>query len=244
MNNFNPLLNEVFVFRPTDEPREGAVVISSGYQHYRQGLLRYASGEWIPDDGKPDLAFVHGVFAYGVNLPYSTNILWSWRDLELTRQYVSGELSRFYISGWHFQTINNTHWKDFRWDSHQRDSHPNTIAKKSAMDKCCSMHGCANGAGPELTLPNAWIERELLWIKSTMKLVKAPDNPICFLCLNNGKGHLLEALRSKKSSLESAIEYNWKAHQKAEKDVIDYKDSAEDAEERLKDIEQQIQALA
>ncbi len=65
-NNFNPLLKETFVFRPTNAQREGIVITTSGYKHEGQGLLRYADGKWIPDDGKPDLAFVEGVSAYGV----------------------------------------------------------------------------------------------------------------------------------------------------------------------------------
>ncbi len=57
-HNFNPLLNEVFVFRPSDVPTEGVVITTSGYRHGGQGLLRYAKGKWIPDDGKPDLALL------------------------------------------------------------------------------------------------------------------------------------------------------------------------------------------
>ena len=87
-NNFNPLLNETFVFRPTDAPIEGTVITTSGFEHKGQGLLRYAEGKWIPDDGEPDIAFVEGVFAYGVSLPYSTNVLWSWRDLDLSRSFL------------------------------------------------------------------------------------------------------------------------------------------------------------
>ena len=242
---FNPLLNEVLVFRPTDAPIEDTVITTSGYQHKGQGLLRYADGKWIPDDGEPDLAFVHGVFAYGVKMPYSTNILWSWRDLDLSLSYLPENLHR-HTRGWHYLTIGNTHWEDYRWGGfgEGRDKHPNTLAHNSAMSKCCSFHGCANGRGPELTLPNVWIERGLLWVKSTMEPIKPPDNPVCFLCLNNGKGHLLEALESKKYDLEASIEDDWKAHNKAEIDAIDYKESAENAEERLKDIEQQLRDLA
>ena len=111
------------------------------------------------------------------------------------------------------------------------------------MDKCCSLYGCANRRGADLTQDNEWIKQGLLWVQSTMQPIKPPDNLVCFLCLDNGKGHLLDALKSKQSTLEGNIEYNWEAHNKAEIDAIDYKDSAEDAEEKLKDIESQIQAL-
>ena len=91
---------------------------------------------------------------------------------------------------------------------------------------------------------NEWITRELVWVKSTMKPIKPPDNPICFLCLDNGRGHLLQSLESKKSDLECEIENSWERHNKAEVDAIDYKDNAESAEENLKDFLEQLQALA
>ncbi len=139
---------------------------------------------------------------------------------------------------WHYQTIDNQPYEPFPWD--ERDKHPNELADKSAMDKCCSMHGCANGRSVDLTQDNVWIQRGLLWVKSTMQPVKSPENPTCFLCLDNGKGHLLEALESKKSVLEGRIEYSWEAHQKAEINAIDYKDDAERAEDNLKEINKQI----
>lgn len=240
-NNFNPLLNETFVFRPSDVPIEGVVATTNRYKHEGQGLLRYAEGKWIQDDGEPDLAFVHGVFAYGVSLPYSTNILWSWRDIDLSRSFLPKDLQNF-TRGWHYQTVNNTHWEDYYWGSFGtgRDKHPNTIAYEDAMHKCSSIHGCANGRGIDLTIDNEWIKRGLLWVQATMQPINAPVNPICFLCLDNGKGHLLEALDGKKSDLECKIEDSWRLHNKAEIDAIDYEDSAKNAEEKLKEIEQRI----
>ncbi|KKL27800.1 hypothetical protein LCGC14_2381550 [marine sediment metagenome] len=245
MKNFNPLLNETFVFRPLNVPVEGMIVTPSDFIP-RHGLLRYADGNWIPDDGKPDLAFLEGVIAYGVSLPHSANILWQWEDIDLSRSFLPDEdLRRHHARGWHYQTINNTHWQDYRWGSFgkSRDEHPNEIAHKSAMDKCCSLHHLANGRGADLTIDNEWTRRGFLWIKSTMQPIKPPENPTCFLCLDNGKGHLLDALNLKKSSLEGEIEYSWEHHNKAEIDAIDSKDTAEIAEGQLKDIEEQIQAL-
>lgn len=241
-DNFNPLLNETFVFRPSDIPMRGIVAIPSGCTHEGHGLLRYADGKWIPDDGEPDLAFVYGAIAYGVSLPHSTNILWSWVDFDLSRSFLPEYLKRYHVKCWHYQTINNTDLGDCRWDK-GRNQHPNEVAHRSAMDKCCSIHGVANGRRVDLTIDNEWIKHGLLHVKSTMQPIKPPDNPVCFLCLENGKGHLLDALKGKKSNLESDIEYNWELHNKAEIDVIDYKDAAENAEEQLKDIESEIKAL-
>lgn len=242
-NNANPILDEIFLFRPSAVPVEGTVIATSGYEHKGHGLLRYADGRWIPDDGEPDLAFVEGVIAFGVHLPHSTNIIWQWRDLELSRQFVSPELHRN-VTGWHYQTINSTRWQDNQWDYKERDEHPNGIAFKSAMDTCCSFHGCANGRGPDLTQMNPWIERGLLMVKSTMQIIKPPDNPVCYLCLDNGKGHLLEALISKESDLEAEIEDCWRLHNKAELDAYDYKNAAESAEDNLKAIQERITSEA
>ena len=167
--------------------------------------------------------------------------------MDLSRSFIPNEdLNRHHTNGWHYQTVNNTKWEDYHWGSFGagRDQHPNEIAFRSAMNKCSSIHGVANGRCVDLTINNEWIKRGLLLVKSTMQPIKPPDNPICFLCLNNGKGHLSDALESKKSTLEGDIEYNWELHNKAEIDAIDYKDAAENAEGELKDIEEEIKALA
>lgn len=71
---FNPLLNKTFLIRPNEAAFNGQSIVRPGdYQHPNQ-ILRYADGQWLPDDGKPDLAFVNGVFYYGVNIPQYTNL--------------------------------------------------------------------------------------------------------------------------------------------------------------------------
>jgi hypothetical protein len=245
MNDFNPLLKETFVFRPFNGD-EGVGVLAtpsfqpSGYKHEGQGLLRYADGKWIPDDGEPDLAFVHGVVAFGVRLPSYTNIIWEWLDLELTRSLIPEYLRRE-VNGWHYMTTNNKAIHDHYW--FDKEKHPNEIAHKSAMDKCCEIHSVANGRGPELWLDNEWIKRGLLYVKSTMTKIVAPDNPVCCLCQDNGRGHLLIALQSKKSNLEAEIEFSQEKLSKAESDTYHYQDVIESSQEELVEINDEIKQM-
>ena len=98
-SNINPLLKEAFVFRPSDIPIKGIIATTSSYRHNEHTFLRYAEGTWIPDDGEPDLAFAKGVFAYGVFLPHSNNISWSWLDQELSRSFLPEYLHRHHTNG-------------------------------------------------------------------------------------------------------------------------------------------------
>lgn len=242
---FNPLLKEVFVFRPFEGSEErGITVTTSGYQHQSQGLLRYAQGQWIPDDGAYDLAFAYGVFAYGINLPDYTNIIWSWYDIGLTLSWLPERLHE-YASGHHLYTIGNTPFnQDYHWDNSQ---HPNEVAFKSAMDKVCSIHHCANGRGAHLTSERKddvpWLREKRVLIQSTMQPVLIPENPICYLCLDNGKGHLIEALQSYKEHLEGNIENARETISKAESNIADSEYTISKAGERILGVIKELQEL-
>jgi len=217
---FNPLLKETFVFRPFNNCEgRGITATNDGYRHEEQGILRYANGEWIPDDGEYDLAFAHGVFAYYVSLPDYCNVIWSWRDLELTRSYLPEYLHK-YAKAHHIYTSDNEPMH--QWDNSQ---HPNKLAGKSAMNKVSSIHGCANGRGAYLCSESPsetpWLAEKRILIQSTMKPVLIPENPVCYLCLDNGKGHLIEALQDYKEQLECDIEYAQETINKAESDIAD-----------------------
>lgn len=243
MKDFNPLLDETFVFRPfegMEKGGRGSIAVNVSSHPHPTGLLRYANGNWIPDDGEPDLAFVQGVFAYGVDLPYYTNILWSWRDLETAHQHLPDDLKRK-VYGWHHMTIGNKPHYDFHWD--ERNQHPNEIAYRSAMHKCSSIHGVANGRSIRIDQDSEWIKRGLLYVKSTMARVVPPDNPVCFLCLDNGKGHLLEALESRQSELEGKIEYYQDSLEKAERDIANYEYDIEKAKKLLGQVNAEITGL-
>jgi len=178
----NPLLKETFVFHPIE---------------YHTNMLRYAGGKWIPDDGQLDLAFVYKEngfpFAEYVDLPYYTNILWSWLEL------LKGERI------WHYYTTNNKYWYDYPFT--RRDKHPNEVAGRSAMNKCSSLYHCANGRGIGIDEDNKYIQKRKLIILSSGKPVTKPQNPVCFLCLDNNLGHRKEALKRGLSKLENEGDY-------------------------------------
>ncbi|KKN07675.1 hypothetical protein LCGC14_1064480 [marine sediment metagenome] len=245
MDNFNPLFNETFIFRPFDGAEgRGIVATTNRSAHAGQGLLRYAGGQWIPDDGEYDLAFAHGVFAYGVLLPDYSNIIWSWRNMVLVRSWLPERLHK-YAKAHHFYNINNTPFsQDYHWDN---SHHPNKVAMKSAMDKVCSLCGCANGRGAYLTSEQdvfvQWLAEKRIMIKSTMQPVLIPENPTCYLCLDNGKGHLIEALQNYKEQLESDIEYAEEAKSKAELAMYDSEDIIDTAKGRLPEVIEELQEL-
>ena len=244
-DNFNPLLKETFVFRPFNGGEgRGIIVTTNKFDHAMQGVLRYAEGQWIPDDGEYDLAFASGVFAFGVSLPDYTNAIWSWLDMDLTKKWLPERLYKY--ASWHHScTINNTPFdQKCHWDKRQ---HPNEIAMKSAMDKVCSIQGCANGSGANLTSEGKrdvpWVAEKRILIKSTMQPVLIPENPICYKCLDNGKGHLIEALQSYKEQLESNIEYAQEAINKDQINIYDNEDVISKATEGIPRITGELKEL-
>ncbi len=245
MDNFNPLLNETFVFRPFNgSGMAGITAIPGGYEHERHSVLRYAEGQWIPDDGEYDLAFVRGVLALGVHLPDYGNSVWSWMDMDLTKSWLPERLHKY--ANWHHSyNMNNTPFdQKYHWDNSQ---HPNKIAMKSAMDKACSLHGCANGNGAYITHEGnrdvPWLAEKRILILPTMKPVLIPENPTCYLCLDNGKGHLIKALQDYKERLESDIEYGEEAKSKAELELYDSEDIIETSKGKITEVIKELQEL-
>lgn len=208
--NTNPLLKETFIFRPLKE---------------HHGMLRYADGSWIPDDGQPDLAFIyrdtHPVVEY-VRVPYYTNLLWQWNEIIDHR------------GKWHYCTTDNEHWDAFYFD--ERKQHPNEVASDSGMSKCCDMFGCANGESISIIEDNDYIKQGRLIIKSTGEPVRKPDNPVCFLCLNNEYGHRLQKLQRQKEEIEANIENYTDEIRRAESDLADAQDSLERTNQQLVEV--------
>jgi len=239
---FNLLLKEIFIFRPFNGCEgNGITVTTYGYKYRGQELLRYANGQWIPDDGEYDLAFAHGVFAYYVSLPNYSNIIWSWRDIELTRTFLPEYLHK-YAKAHHLYTTDNLPMQ--HWDN---DQHPNKIAGDSAMHKVSSIHGCANGRGAYLCSESPseipWLRKKRVLIQSTMQPVEIPETPICYLCLDNGKRHLIEALQDYKEQLESDIEYAQETINKAESDIADSEYIIRKAKEKIPNVTIELQNL-
>ncbi|MFA5299850.1 MAG: hypothetical protein WC389_16825 [Lutibacter sp.] len=241
---FNPLLNETFLIRPTNDFK-GSIIRPSDYTHPTHAL-RYADGKWLPDDGQPDLAFVQGVIYYGVKIPDYTNRLWEWSDAELTKSFLPKYLHK-HAGSWHYYTINNTPYDDeqYRWDN---SNHPNKIAEELASKKVCELNGCGNGVIADIDREcnfdhPKWISNKMIIIKSTMQPLTKPDNPICYLCLNNGRGHLLKALRDYKENLEYEIEDYDNQISKAQSDIYDWERNKQKSLELLDNATKELRDL-
>ena len=242
---FNPLLNETFLIRPNADYK-GMIVRPDGYEHPNE-ILRYAGGKWIPDDGEPDLAFIHGVFYYGVNIPNSTNILWEWSDADLTESFLPKYLHKV-AKSWHYYTLDDTPFGDeaYQWDN---SNHPNKIAVESASNLVCKLHGCANGVLANILSEGKYkddikcIRDKLILIQSTMKPLTMPENPTCYLCKDNGKGHLFQALESYKEDLEYRLEENQESINKAESTIADCEYENEKCQEELKEVNEELNKL-
>lgn len=161
------ITDNIFEFRPLPKQAEG--------------LLRYAEGKWINDDGEFDIAFASGIkyrgAPYGIYLkmPSHKNLLWSyvyhgqWRD-EI-EEHPGG-------NAWHYMTTDGKEWKG----SWKESIHPNVIARKKAVNKCAEIHRYANGTGPEFQINDPYIRAGLVRIKGTEEIVKFPEIFDCCYC--------------------------------------------------------------
>jgi hypothetical protein len=172
--SFNP--QDVYELRPPEEFFQGEV-------------RRYADGEWLPDDGEYDVAFIgmaNGVeggtsrtFTYPCCLyydpPYYKNIIWSW----LTTPWRGHIAAHPRGNAWHISLRPGT----VEWgESAGRDNHPNYIAGRNGMDKMSAEHSCANGRHAEFRAGNVIIEGGLLRRVSDKAIVTLPDAPNCMYC--------------------------------------------------------------
>ena len=156
-------INDVYRFRP---------IAPEGTK-----LLRYAEGRWIEDDGEtPDLAFVevYGAIYYYVDMPHWAERVWSW----CKHGDWSAEEPRHPLNNpWHYMT---TTGKLVQQDW-ERDKHPNIIAERAARGKCCELHSCANGLGPEFNVLDKYIKAGLV-IDQNNTVVQPPEIFECVYC--------------------------------------------------------------
>lgn len=155
----------VYEFRPLPQNMKGQV-------------YRYAEGKWLEDDGEYDLAFAMPLdfMAYYVDLPYKTNLLWSWDGGDWHRR----EPRHPDGNAWHYELKNGG--KHFMsWN--ERYLHPNEIAGRSAMDFVCKKQSCANGGGPDLFhIDDPYTKARLLREKETKKVLELPKTMMCVYC--------------------------------------------------------------
>jgi hypothetical protein len=143
--------------------------------------LRYADGQWIPDDGEFDIAFISaGGFgppmALSVKPQYRPGILWSYLKGHWTS---NGPASHPRRNPWHYMLRDgHTQWGD-SWD---RDRHPNVVAGEAASRECCNRYRCANGRGPEFHINDPYIAAGLLRRRDTKEVVVFPEVFHCMYC--------------------------------------------------------------
>ena len=155
-------IKTVFEFRPITEGK----------------YLRYAEGDWVADDGEYDLAFVDldSPSAYSINMPFYENILWSWCKQGKWMAKVSKHPN---LNAWHYMTVDDKKtWG--KWGD--KDRHLNEIAHRSAMNKCCELHRCANGRSVDFQIGDKSIEMGLVRDSATKEVLTFPNAFICMYC--------------------------------------------------------------
>ncbi len=168
---------------------------------FRGEVRRYADGEWLPDDGEWDVAFIGmanaaedgtgNAFTYPCCLmyepPYYKNITWRW----LTTHWGSHIEGHPQGNPWHYSLRPGaTEWGE----SIPHGSHPNYIAGREGMSKMSAEHSCSNGRHAEFRAGNDIIEAGLLRRVSDKAVVVVPDEPECMYC---GQAWLPSALTGK-----------------------------------------------
>ena len=140
-------------------------------------LFRYSSGEWIEDDGEPNLAFssvASGVCLY-VSLPYQKNIILSW----LTTHWCGYQPKHPRGNAWHYMLRpGETKWGG----SWGRESHENTQAGDSGMKFITQHRAAASGLHIELKPEDKHIAAGLVTERKTGKPLVFPTNPMCMYC--------------------------------------------------------------
>lgn len=140
-------------------------------------VRRYADGQWIPDDGEYDLAFIcrNGaptclMFEHS----YQKNIVVRWLD----GSWQAREPRHPRGNPWHYALRDGkTEWGG-QWG---RDSHPNTLAGRHGMDKISSEVRCANGRHVTMRVGDEHIEAGLARYRDTGFPVTIPHG-VCMYC--------------------------------------------------------------
>ncbi len=156
----------VYEFRPTPAHSCGVV-------------LRYADGQWLADDGQFDVAFIsYGMgapLALYVDLPFQRNIIWKG----LTTHWSGCIPSHPRGNPWHYMLRDGEADWGGDWS---RDQHFNTRVGRSAMSKCSSINGCANGRGPSFEQGDEYIVQGLLRERDSHLFVDPPSKLDCMYC--------------------------------------------------------------
>lgn len=155
-----------FEFRPRESELRGSV-------------FRYADGQWLPDDGEHDLAFImYGAsapMAMYVDLPNHKNIIWSG----LTTHWSASVRQHPHGNPWHYMLRDGESQWGGDWG---RSAHPNARAGNAAMNECASRNRCANGRGVRFEVASPHIVLGLVRDRATKEIVSVPPMFECMYC--------------------------------------------------------------
>jgi len=137
---------------------------------------RFNNGLWTKDDGEHDLAFVDldNSMCYYMDLPYYTNIRWSWAKDGNWSAFVSKHPNG---NAWHYMVEGNG-----CGDLWARDKHPNIMAGSNGMSYVAKKNNVANGSGPEFHIADPYIMKGLLRNAETKEVVIFPEEFKCMFC--------------------------------------------------------------
>jgi hypothetical protein len=164
------LLHPVYEFRPLPDafPRR-----------WDQDVLRFADGQWLPDDGEHDIAFVSDVFCLMVELPYQRNILWSWT----TGHWSSFEAKHPRGNAWHHMLRDGEAEWGGDWG---RALHQNRKAGDAGMNRQCGIHHSATGLHVRFQLDDKHIAAGMVRERDSKRVLTFPAKPCCMYCGDDG----------------------------------------------------------
>jgi hypothetical protein len=140
---------------------------------------RFANGQWIPDDGEYDIAFIGfspaPVCLY-VHHSYQKNIVASW----LTTHWTVFQPNHPRGNPWHYALREGeTAWGG-DWGSRQHENHK---AGDAGMNKLAAEAGCANGWHVELDKAHdKHIAAGLVRDRETKEIFTFPKRLVCMYC--------------------------------------------------------------
>lgn len=142
-------------------------------------VRRYADGQWLPDDGEYDIAFIGlspAPICLYVEHSHQKNIVASWT----TGHWSGFEKAHPRGNAWHYALRDGeTEWGG-DWG---RERHENYRAGRAGMDKICGEQRCANGRHIELNMPNdPHIVAGLVRDRETKELFTFLQRLMCMYC--------------------------------------------------------------
>lgn len=147
-------------------------------------VRRYANGQWIPDDGEFDLAFIgmarSETFGYPcclmVEHSHQKNIVGKWTS----NGWQQREQRHRGGNPWHYALADGESEWGGDWGLY---NHENRRAGDSGMNKMCAENGCSNGRHVSLTEPeDPHVLAGLVRLVDTKEIFRLPESLVCMYC--------------------------------------------------------------